>query len=492
MGKWGTLPEKKDDAAPVVDSKIVYFDQLISMRQADIKFPFYAQFRASGFETKTHKRGMYLVLNKCGSGGFSTVYRAVLLDHAVVQIQGGHMITEYSDLRTHQHLVVAIKLVHRSTTMDEVNVMQSFHGIYGVCSILEHGRFHQLQGILNEYQQPMVRQGLNDKMYRAKVKPVRVEDPSDVISYYMVLPYIQAITLGRVHADPALLIRYTYRLLLSLSCLQQVGLMHRDLKPSNFLMDDEEHHLLIDFGLARFFDVNTAACPECAGNQYSHERLCPLRSHLPSYVRQSKKDQTTFHMPDLFELRTMGAKRTAAQKLSLQARGYPATWDRTCRWTEVLQCERLFAGGTRGFICPEDHCMWPYLCIQADVWSAGCMLLGVMLNQQTSFVQSDNHQALMELAVVVGMASVEDAMRSMHVSSPAFPGSLLKETKYTADLDASCGSIRAYLHTHGVDSSVYHPDLLQLVCMMLEPNPFRRITAAQGLRCPLFKDIVTK
>lgn len=433
-----------EDIPDDVSSRVWTANELLGNIQTDtpLKYPLY--FQGEGQDSPSY----YLLTGCCGMGGYGRVYNGYLLDHDLCNVIERQQLTPYHDIKEGVHLRIALKLIQDGLNFDEVSIMKAFCGVYGICPVLEYG--------LISYENPSKHR-----------KPALCGLAAAVhTSYYFVMPYLKAMTPIALHDDPTQLIRCIYKLLTSLACLQQVGLCHRDIKPGNFLMDSDGNSLLIDFGMCEFTDPHAVKCPGCCGHQLVHKATCPLRQNLPDYIKS--KTRLEFTIPGLPELLAQAQRRRT-----------PVSED-TSSQCMVVPCVRTPSHGTAGFRSPEDLLMWPGASTLTDVWSVGATMITLMSGKSTYFHQHNNYTGVQELVDLFGTDNVIDLCRTLGRTTPNLSSKMGKTPKLPM-LQDHCDRLKRVIR-----STVYTDEMYELLALLLEPNPFRRVTAVEALRSSCF------
>ncbi|KAG2115904.1 kinase-like protein [Suillus discolor] len=164
------------------------------------------------------------------------------------------------------------------------------------------------------------------------------------------------------------------------------GIIHRDVKPANFLYDPRTGiGALCDFGLASRMDGSTPAHGACL-------HTSATREHPHGKIR-GRNDY------DVDLLKKM--QREARQKSSWSSDrvGYP---DKDTRAPSKAN-----RAGTRGFRAPEVLLKCSQQTGAIDVWSAGMILLFFLAGKFPLLQSSDDIEALMEIATIIGRQKME-------------------------------------------------------------------------------------
>ncbi|KAF7306773.1 Kinase-like protein [Mycena indigotica] len=175
----------------------------------------------------------------------------------------------------------------------------------------------------------------------------------------------------------------------ALSDIHARRIIHRDVKPANFLFDCETYQgTLCDFGLACRFD---SATPQTLGScfhtpptvEHPHGRVLSRNDYNAQSAKQRQHDA-----------------RALSQKASEKV-GYPAN--------DTRPTSKANRAGTRGFRAPEVLFKCSEQSGAIDVWAAGIILLFFLTGKFPLFQSSDDNEALMELAVILGRKKIEKA-----------------------------------------------------------------------------------
>ncbi|KAF7320125.1 Kinase-like protein [Mycena kentingensis (nom. inval.)] len=173
----------------------------------------------------------------------------------------------------------------------------------------------------------------------------------------------------------------------ALSDIHARRIIHRDVKPANFLFDPEtQQGMLCDFGLAcRFNAVPPQKLGACL-------HTGPTLEH--PHGRMLSRNEYSFQL-------TKDRQRDARLKSGLVSEkvGYPAN--------DTRPTSKANRAGTRGFRAPEVLFKCGEQSGAIDVWAAGIILLFFLTGKFPLFQSSDDNEALMELASIFGRKKME-------------------------------------------------------------------------------------
>src|SRR5262245_47075260 len=103
---------------------------------------------------------------------------------------------------------------------------------------------------------------------------VRIHDLGEVRGIkYISMPFIKgsdlATRLARTGAMPVTrVVGIARQVVAGLAAAHSAGVVHRDLKPANIMLGDDDHALIMDFGIARSSSVDLRAADQAAASQH--------------------------------------------------------------------------------------------------------------------------------------------------------------------------------------------------------------------------------
>ncbi|KAJ7092563.1 kinase-like domain-containing protein [Mycena epipterygia] len=165
-------------------------------------------------------------------------------------------------------------------------------------------------------------------------------------------------------------------------------IIHRDVKPANFLFDPRTGQgTLCDFGLAcRLDSIPTQTHGACfhtpATTAYPHGRVLSRNDYIPTA-----------------QTKDMQKEARAKSNMPSEKVGYPAN--------ETRPTSKANRAGTRGFRAPEVLLKCSEQTGAIDVWAAGTILLFFLSGKFPLFQCTDDNEALMEIAVILGKKKME-------------------------------------------------------------------------------------
>ncbi|KAF9448964.1 kinase-like protein [Macrolepiota fuliginosa MF-IS2] len=179
---------------------------------------------------------------------------------------------------------------------------------------------------------------------------------------------------------------YMRCLIAGLRDIHERRIIHRDVKPANFLFDPRTAiGTLCDFGLASRMTSNTSQQGQCLHTGWSRQQPHGQNKHLSDNDKESIRK----------------LQKEARNKCSGPAEkvGYP---DKDSR--PISKANRA---GTRGFRAPEVLLKCSEQTGAIDVWAAGMILLFFLSGKFPLFQSNDDIEALMEIAAIIGRKSME-------------------------------------------------------------------------------------
>ncbi|KAI6003609.1 kinase-like protein [Pisolithus albus] len=193
-----------------------------------------------------------------------------------------------------------------------------------------------------------------------------------------VMPYHRNADFREFYRDlPIAGIKAYFRCMLrALRDVHSRGIIHRDVKPANFLFDPRTGiGTLCDFGLASRMEASTPT------HWYPHGKPRPRSEYDSELLKKMQRE--------------------ARQKSSWPSDrvGYP---DKDTR-----PHSKANRAGTRGFRAPEVLLKCGQQSGAVDVWSAGMILLFFLTGKFPLFQSSDDIEALMEIATIIGRQKME-------------------------------------------------------------------------------------
>ncbi|KAJ1958224.1 Cell division control protein 7 [Linderina pennispora] len=291
----------------------------------------------------------YKLLGKIGEGTFSTVYKAIDLQHDRYDNHSWEMI--YDDAATDDEASSRFRRPGRRRRSHMVAIKKIYVTSSPARIANEIAILNDLRG--SRFVAPLVTAMRKDDQVII-VLPYFPND--DFRSFYMTLSIDE--------------IRwYMASLFEALKFSHRQGIMHRDIKPSNFLYDiGRRHGVLVDFGLAE---------------------------------RENDQEATKHRSRHALQMDSTTAARIFR---SFDMRGRPGIPRKDTR--PGLRANRA---GTRGFRAPEVLLKIAKQSVAIDIWSAGVILLCFLTRRFPFFQSTDDTEALLEIAVLYGRLEMERA-----------------------------------------------------------------------------------
>ncbi|CDR88036.1 related to CDC7-protein kinase [Sporisorium scitamineum] len=416
----------------------------------------------------------YQIVDRLGEGTFSSVYKAIDLQHFAFDNDDWILRGPLDPLRKGV-CHVALKKIY---------VTSSPQRIFNELSIMEDLRSA-------DYVSYLITAFRSEDQIVAVMPYSRHRDFRD---YYKEMP------LGDF--------KYYFRCLFSaLQSVHEAGIMHRDIKPANFLYDPSTGHgTLCDFGLAERFEATEwrGKCHHtCPTPQHPHgtkeinravdsiwfEPGKPLSGQPAPSESTASGSNSALHSASAAAI----AAGASANADALAASSKSGVMDPPPERVGYLiydarQGVRANRAGTRGFRAPEVLFKCQDQTVAIDIWSAGVILLTLLIRRFPVFNSNDDVEALLEIAVIFGKARMETCAmlhnRTFHCNIPTVSNS---------------GSLTEFINRLNPDLADpgNHPDpdqyardvanALDMVKSCLHVDCTRRKTAAELLQHPFLR-----
>lgn len=417
----------------------------------------------------------YQIVDRLGEGTFSSVYKAIDLQHHAFDNDHWVMRGPLDPFRKGV-CHVALKKIY---------VTSSPQRIFNELSIMEDLR-------PAEYVSYLITAFRSEDQIVAVMPYSRHRDFRD---YYKEMP------LGDF--------KYYFRCLLSaLQSVHEAGIMHRDIKPANFLYDPSTGHgTLCDFGLAERFEAT-----EWRGKCH---HTCPTPEH-PHGTKEINRavDSIWFEPGKPLSGQPAPPSETAASVSNSvsngSATGVAGTGGASGADTlgissksgvmdpppervgylvyDARQGVRANRAGTRGFRAPEVLFKCQDQTVAIDIWSAGVILLTLLIRRFPVFNSNDDVEALLEIAVIFGKSRMEMCAmlhnRTFHCNIPTVSNSA-SLTNFIERLNPELKNPGNHPNPQQYAEDV--ANALDMVKSCLHVDCTRRKTAAELLQHPFLR-----
>ncbi|KNC48912.1 CDC7 protein kinase [Thecamonas trahens ATCC 50062] len=309
--------------------------------------------------------------------------------------------------------------------------------------------------------------------------------------------YVSSMTLHEVAV-------YMKALMVALRYIHTENVLHRDVKPSNFLHNPETgQFMLIDFGLADLASVSEDAhkgnvlLAKIATNM-QRAKLNRVAAATKEYEREaakrsarSSKRKRSLTRAAREATQASGASTASTASSSSASGASKATGPIMLGHERLAQLQaqgndrkraRVAArAGTRGFRAPEVLLRVEEQTTAIDVWSAGVILLCMLLRKYPVFHSPDDLTALCEITLFCGsreMVAAAAAMNRVFRPESLHPRVDLKDLVVRCVPDFGAPELARQLD-----------DAIQLLEACLELDPARRVTAADALDLPFLANV---
>ncbi|KAK3829968.1 MAG: kinase-like domain-containing protein, partial [Linnemannia gamsii] len=330
-------------------------------------------------------QGKFKLMDKIGAGTFSSVYKAIDLEHEqydntawdyeMGRIPGTEdangttpATTKLSDSEGGK--VVALKRIYVTSSPDrienEIAILHDLSGHKNVVPLITAFRFMDQVIVVLPY--------FEHRDFREYYKTLSMDG---------IRCYFRALLKALLH-------------------VHSQNIIHRDVKPSNFLYDVERKTgMLVDFGLAQRQEDSR-------------------KTYRESYSRSSSSRAAAAERPSSSTSRHAAAERAST----------PASTAPSAPRPPVIRVNRA---GTRGFRAPEILFRHVQQTVALDIWSVGVILLCFLSGRFPFFHSDDDLEALLEIAVVFGQ-------REMAAVAATFSRSfsLTHHLRFTTTTASSC------------------------------------------------------
>ncbi|TFK24689.1 kinase-like protein [Coprinopsis marcescibilis] len=303
----------------------------------------------------------YKLIDRLGTGTFSSVYKAVDLLYAVYDnkpwlghhVPGSSASYQSMEVKEGRSAFVAIKRIYVTSgperIRNELMILERCRGCRHVSQLITAFRHEDQVAIVMPYHRN-----------------------EDFREYYEVIP-MEGIK------------SYLKCMLRALRDIHARKIIHRDVKPANFLFDPKTGQgTLCDFGLAQVFD-KTPTLGACLHTE-------PTPTHPHGHIQQKHQ-----YNEQLVKEGQQDARRKAKMPSHLVG----------VREKDPRVPMKANRAGTRGFRAPEVLLKCGQQSGAVDIWSAGVILLFFLTRKFPVFQSNDDIEALMELAAIFGRKKME-------------------------------------------------------------------------------------
>ncbi|PWN53037.1 kinase-like protein [Violaceomyces palustris] len=304
----------------------------------------------------------FQIVDKLGEGTFSSVYKAIDLNHHFYDNYAwtGKMSNLDQDRPSSKHVHVALKRIYVTSSpsriLNELDILEQLRDAEHISYLIT--------------------------AFRSEDQIVAVMPYSrhaDFRDYYRIIPI----------CDLKCYFRCLFRALRS---AHAANIIHRDVKPANFLYDPKTGEgTLCDFGLAERFE------PSDWRGKCHHTLPTPDFPHGRTEINRNVQ---SFHFNPGGALAVNSSVGRAKVDMGPPERvGYLKN--------DTRPGVRANRAGTRGFRAPEVLFKCQDQTPSLDIWSAGIILLAFLTKRFPLFNSNDDTEALLELATIFGKRRME-------------------------------------------------------------------------------------